>query len=203
MILGHVVTDQLKDISRTDAMLIYLKLGFTHIIPLGFDHILFILSLFLLNPRLKPIIFQATAFTVAHTITLGLAMYGLVNPPGYFIEPLIALSILFVAIENMITQKLRPTRVMVVFAFGLIHGLGFASALSELGLPRNQFFTSLITFNVGVELGQITIILLAWFIIGKWFGEKEWYRSRIVFPISGLIAAIAFFWTIQRVFFPG
>lgn len=200
---AHTSTAQLANLSRTDAILIYLKLGFTHIIPLGFDHILFIISLFLLNPKLKPILLQATAFTIAHTITLGLAMYGLVNPPSYIIEPVIALSIMFVAIENIITEKLRPTRILIVFAFGLIHGLGFANALSDLGLPQNQFFTSLITFNVGVELGQVTVILLAWFIVGKWFSEKPWYRKRIVYPVSGVIAAIALFWTIERIFFPG
>src|SRR4051812_41335030 len=127
---AHTSAEQLKNISRTDAILTYLQLGFKHIIPQGFDHILFILSLFLLNPKLKPVIWQATAFTVAHTITLGLAMYGLVKPPSYIIEPLIALSIMFVAIENIITEKLNSIRVMIVFAFGLVHGLGFANALN-------------------------------------------------------------------------
>jgi hypothetical protein len=196
---AHVVVNNL---SRTDAISLYLKLGFTHIIPLGFDHILFILSLFLLNPKLKPVIWQATAFTVAHTITLGLSMYGLITPPSHIIEPVIALSIMFVAIENIITDKLRPTRVAIVFAFGLIHGMGFASALGQLGLPRNQFLLSLITFNVGVELGQLTIILAAWFLMGKWFSTKPWYRKGIVYPVSSVIACIALFWTIQRVFFP-
>lgn len=196
---AHVVVNNL---SKTDAFYLYLQLGFTHIIPLGFDHILFILSLFLLNPSLKPVIWQATAFTVAHTITLGLSMYGLITPPGHIIEPVIALSIMFVAVENIITDKLRPTRVAIVFAFGLIHGMGFASALGQLGLPRNQFFLSLITFNLGVELGQLTIILAAWFLVGKWFSKKPWYRKRIVYPVSALIACIALFWTVQRVFFP-
>jgi len=196
---AHVVVNNL---SRTDAFYLYLQLGFTHIIPLGFDHILFILSLFLLNPNLKPVIWQATAFTVAHTITLGLSMYGLITPPSQIIEPVIALSIMFVAIENIITDKLRPTRIAIVFMFGLIHGMGFASALGQLGLPRNQFFLSLITFNIGVELGQLTIILAAWFLVGKWFSKKPWYRKRIVYPVSTVIACIALYWVIQRVFFP-
>jgi len=201
VIWAHAITD-LSKLSRTDVSLIYLKLGYTHIIPLGIDHILFVLSIFFLNPKLKPVIWQATAFTVAHSITLGLAMYGLITPPSYIIEPVIALSIFFVAIENIITDKLKPSRVLIVFGFGLIHGMGFASALTELGLPRNQFFTSLITFNLGVELGQVTIILLAWFSVGKWFGSKPWYRKRIVIPVSIVIAAIALYWTIQRIFFP-
>src|ERR1700728_4258253 len=183
---AHVVPNELENLSKTDVALIYLQLGYTHILPLGFDHILFILSLFLLNPKLKPVIWQATAFTVAHTITLGLSMYGLISPPSHIIEPIISLSIMYVALENIITDKLRPTRVAVVFMFGLIHGMGFASALSQLGLLRNQFLLSLLTFNLGVELGQLTIILAAWFLVGKWFSEKPWYRKRIVYPVSAV-----------------
>lgn len=199
---AHVTDADLSQLSGTDIALLYLKLGFTHILPLGADHILFVLSIFLLNPKLKPVIIQATTFTIAHSITLGLAMYGLVSPPAHIIEPVIALSIFFVAVENIITDKLKPTRIVIVFIFGLIHGLGFAGALSELGLPENQFFTSLLTFNIGVELGQITIILLAWILVGKWFGKKDWYRKRIVIPFSVLIAIIALYWTIQRAFYP-
>jgi hydrogenase/urease accessory protein HupE len=200
--MAHAANLDLSKLSRTDVVFIYLKLGYTHILPLGLDHILFVVSIFLLNPKLKPVIWQATAFTVAHSITLGLAMYGVITPPAYLVEPIIALSILFVALENILTDKLRPSRIAIVFAFGLIHGLGFASALSGLGLPRQEFVTAIITFNVGVELGQITIILACWFLIGKWFGSKPWYRTRIVYPLSGVIAVIALFWTIQRVFYP-
>lgn len=198
---AHVVND-LSKFSRTDVALIYLQLGFTHIIPLGLDHILFVLCLFFLNDNLKTIIWQATAFTVAHSITLGLAMYGLITPPTYIVEPIIALSIMFVAVENIISNELKPTRIFIVFVFGLIHGFGFASALTDLGLPSNQFITALLTFNAGVELGQLSVILLAWFIIGKWFHKKEWYRKRIVIPISAIIAVIALYWTIERTFFP-
>lgn len=200
---AHALDMDLSQLSKTDVALIYLQLGFTHIIPLGLDHILFVVSIFLLNPKLKPVIYQATAFTIAHSITLGLAMYNIVSPPSHIVEPVIALSIFFVAMENMLTDKLKPTRIAIVFFFGLIHGLGFAGALTELGLPRNQFFTSLITFNVGVELGQIVVILIVWLLIGKWFGEKPWYRRRIVIPLSAIIAIIALYWTIQRIFSPG
>jgi hypothetical protein len=179
----------------------YLKLGFEHIIPLGLDHILFVVCLFFLSPKLKTVVLQATAFTVAHTITLGLAMYGVISAPTYIVEPIIALSIMFLAIENIISDQLKPTRIFVVFIFGLIHGLGFASALSELGLPEDKFLLSLLTFNVGVELGQITIILLLWFLIGKWFSAKPWYKKRIVIPVSIIIAGISFYWMIERIFF--
>ena len=199
--IAHPMTDALANLSRTDVAIVYFKLGYTHIIPLGIDHILFVISIFLLNPKLKSVIWQATAFTVAHSITLGLAMYQIITPPAYIIEPVIALSIMFVAIENIITDKLKSTRILIVFIFGLIHGMGFASALTELGLPKNQFLTSLITFNVGVELGQISVILITWLLIGKWFSNKPWYRTRIVIPISSVIAIIGLYWTIERTFF--
>ena len=199
---AHVNNSALENLSRTDIFFVYLQLGFTHIIPLGFDHILFILSLFLLSPKLKTIIWQATAFTVAHSITLGLAMYGIVTAPSHIVEPIIALSIMFVALENIITDKLKSTRIIIVFAFGLIHGLGFAGVLKDLGLPQREFVNALISFNVGVELGQISIILAAWFLFGKWFNQKPWYRQRIVNPMSAVIAAIALYWTIERAFFP-
>jgi hypothetical protein len=199
---AHPADNYLETLSRSDIFAVYLQLGFTHIIPLGFDHILFILSLFLLSPKLKTIIWQATAFTIAHSITLGLAMYGVVSSPPYIVEPIIALSIMFVALENVITEKLKPTRILIVFAFGLIHGLGFAGVLKDLGLPKREFFNALVSFNLGVEMGQLAVILAAWFLFGKWFNQKQWYRARIVNPLSIGIATIALYWTIQRAFFP-
>jgi hypothetical protein len=200
---AHALDYDLSKLSKTDIAFIYLKLGFTHIIPLGFDHILFVLGLFLLSPKLKTVLWQATAFTIAHSITLGLGMYGVIRPPANIVEPVIALSILFVAIENMITDKLNRFRLLIVFSFGLIHGMGFASALKDLGLPARAFFSSLLTFNIGVELGQITVILCAYFLIGKWFGDKTWYRSRIVIPASCIIGLIACYWTYERIFLTG
>ena len=200
-LMAHPMDDALSKFSRTEVAYVYLELGFTHIIPLGLDHILFVISLFLLSPKLKVVIWQATAFTIAHSITLGLAMYSIITPPAHIIEPVIALSIMFVAIENIITDKLKTSRVIIVFMFGLIHGMGFASVLTDLGLPKDKFFTSLITFNVGVELGQISIILLAWILVGKWFSDKVWYRKRIVIPVSAIIAVIGLYWTIERTFF--
>jgi len=198
---AHPQDAYLNKLSRSDVFYIYLQLGFTHILPLGFDHILFILSLFLLSPKLKTIIWQATAFTIAHSITLGLAMYGKVQSPPHIVEPIIALSIFFVAVENIITDKLKPTRIIIVFVFGLIHGLGFAGVLNELGLPKKEFFNALISFNVGVELGQLSIILMAWFLFAKWFNKKTWYRKFVVNPISALIALVALYWTVERAFF--
>ena len=200
-VFAHVIVKELDKMSGTDAAIVYLELGYNHILPLGLDHILFVLSLFLLSPKLKPVLWQASAFTVAHSITLGLAMYHIISPPANIIEPLIALSIMYVAFENIISPRLKPSRIGVVFLFGLIHGLGFAGALGQLGLPRNAYLLSLVMFNAGVELGQLTIILLAYFLMAKWFGTKPYYRNRIVIPISAFIVVIAGFWTAQRILF--
>jgi len=193
-----VLNTDLTKLSRTEIFWTYLQLGFTHIIPLGFDHILFILSLYILEPRLKPVLLQATAFTVAHSITLGLAMYGIIRPPGSVVEPIIALSILFVALENMIIIKLSPWRLAIVFGFGLVHGMGFASALTGLGLPQKDYFGSLVCFNVGVELGQIAIIILCWLLVGRWAASRPWYRTRVVIPVSVVIGLVAAYWTMER-----
>jgi len=177
----------------------YLWLGFEHILPKGFDHILFVLSLYLLSAQLAPLLWQVTAFTVAHSVTLALSMYGVVSLPLSIVEPLIAVSIAVVAIENMLTTKLQPWRPFVVFAFGLLHGLGFAGVLTELGLPRDRYVTALISFNGGVELGQLAVILLA-LIATAWCRKRNWYHSRIVVPTSLAIASIGLYWAVQRTF---
>ncbi len=198
---AHVIDADLSRLSKSEVVFTYFKLGVTHIIPLGLDHILFVLGLFLLNPKLKSVLWQTTTFTIAHSITLGLAMYDLVPAESSVIEPLIALSIVFIAVENLVTKELNKFRLLLVFGFGLVHGLGFAGALGELGLPRNAFFSSLISFNVGVEVGQVLVILIAYFLLGKWFSEKAWYRQRVVYPMSCVIGLIAAYWTIERIFF--
>lgn len=176
----------------------YVELGFIHIVPRGLDHILFVLGLFLLSKKLRPLLMQITAFTVAHSITLAMSMYGVFSIPSAVVEPLIALSIAFVAIENMITSDLHRWRLLVVFAFGLIHGLGFASVLTSLGLPRGALATALLSFNVGVELGQLTVIALALIALG-WWRKYTWYRRFVALPASGLIASVGVIWTIERI----
>ena len=176
----------------------YGVLGFEHILPKGLDHILFVLCLFLLSTRLKPLLWQVTAFTVAHTLTLALSMYGVVSLPATIVEPLIAASIAYVAVENLFTSRLQPWRPAVVFLFGLLHGLGFAGVLQELGLPRDQFVVALVGFNVGVELGQLAVIGLAFLAVG-WFRSMPAYRVRVVIPASLLIAVVALYWTAERV----
>jgi len=198
---AHVIVGELENLSKTDAAILYLQLGFEHIVPLGLDHILFVLSLYLLSPKLKPVLLQATAFTVAHSITLGLTMYNVITPNSYWVESLIAFSILLVAVENIYSSKLRGSRIAIVFLFGLLHGMGFANALGQLGLPEKYYLTSLVLFNVGVELGQLVVILSAFLLFGKWFGDKPYYRKYIVIPLSFMIAVIAAYWTITRLFY--
>ena len=200
-VAAHDVVGELEKMSSTDAAILYGQLGFTHIIPLGFDHIFFVLSLFLLSPKLKPVLWQATAFTVAHSITLGLAMYKIITPPPAIVEPIIALSIMYVALENIFSPTLKKSRIGIVFLFGLVHGMGFANALGSVGLPQNAYLSSLVMFNVGVELGQITVILSAYFLFGKWFGNKAYYRKNMVIPLSVLITIMAGYWTVERLFF--
>jgi HupE / UreJ protein len=197
---AHPTGLDLSKLSRTAVVWEYVKLGFEHIIPKGFDHILFVLSLYLLEPRLKPVLLQATVFTVAHSITLGLASQGLIYAPPAIVEPLIALSILFVAVENMLVRKLSPWRLLIVFGFGLVHGLGFAGVLGDLGLPQKQFFSALLAFNGGVELGQVAVILLAWAVVGRWTADKSWYHARVVIPACSVIALVAGWWTVERLF---
>ena len=192
------LTRSFPRLTRTAIARQYVVLGYTHILPKGLDHILFVLGLFLLSARARPLLLQVTAFTIAHSITLGLSIYGLVSLSPRLVEPLIALSIVYVAIENLITRELKPWRIALVFMFGLLHGLGFAGVLSELGLPRDQFLTGLLTFNVGVEGGQLTVIAVAALIAAP-LTSRRWYRQRVVIPASLAIAAVGVYWTVTRI----
>jgi hydrogenase/urease accessory protein HupE len=177
----------------------YLVLGFEHILPKGLDHILFVLGIFLLSPAWRPMLLQVSTFTIAHSITLGLTIYGIVSLSPAIVEPLIALSITYVAIENLFTSTLKPWRLALVFAFGLLHGMGFAGVLSELGLPRSEFLTALVTFNLGVEAGQLAVLALALVAVGWWRrGEAGRYRRWVVQPASVAIALVGAYWTIVR-----
>ncbi len=176
----------------------YIKVGFVHIIPKGLDHILFVVGLFLLSAQLRPLLIQITTFTLAHTVTLALGIYGVVNVSASIVEPLIAASIVYVCIENIYSNQLSRWRPFVIFAFGLLHGLGFASVLGEIGLVAGSFVTGLIAFNVGVELGQLTVITICFLLVGFWFRNKPWYRKLITIPASIVIALIAIYWVLER-----
>ena len=157
------------------------------------------LALILVGGRLKTLVGVVTAFTVAHSITLALAAFGVWSPSPRIVEPAIALSIAYVAVENLTTSRLRSHRVALVFAFGLLHGLGFAGALSALALPRSQFLLALVGFNIGVEAGQIAVVALALAASAPWHRSPIQYRRFVLVPCSLAIAAIGVFWTIERV----
>lgn len=176
----------------------YVLIGFDHIVPKGLDHILFVLGLFFFSLKLRPLLYQVSAFTVAHTVTLALAILGLVRVPAAIVEPLIAASIAWIAVENILFKEMKPWRTAVVFGFGLLHGLGFASVLSDIGLNPARFVTGLIGFNVGVELGQIAVLAMAWGMLGIWFGKKPWWRARVAVPASLVIAATGAYWFVER-----
>ncbi len=186
-----------KSAARTAAQ--FVGLGFTHIVPHGLDHMLFVLGLFLLSTRLRPLMTQVTAFTLAHTVTLGLSTAGAIRLSPSIVEPLIAASIAYVAIENLCTERVRVGRLVLVFAFGLLHGLGFAGALAELGLPQGKKVLALLSFNAGVELGQLSVLLVAWFAVALPLRAKPWYRARVVVPASVAIAAVGLWWAVTRV----
>lgn len=187
--------------NRLSSALGYLRLGFTHILPNGLDHMLFVLGIYFLSRRMRSVLLQVSAFTVAHSITLGLSLYGLVQVSPAIVEPLIALSIAYVAVENIFLSDLKPWRVGLVFVFGLLHGLGFAGALRELDLPRAEFATALLGFNLGVEAGQLVVIAAAFVLVGWSCSRRDWYRSRVSTPASAGIACIAVYWTLQRVIY--
>jgi len=178
----------------------YTILGFEHIVPKGTDHILFVLGLFLLSVRLRPLLLQVTAFTLAHSITLGLTIYGAISLSPSVIEPLIALSIVAVGVENVFVKELKTRRVVIVFLFGLLHGMGFAGVLSGLGLPESDFLTALIFFNLGVEAGQLAVIATAFLLVFWLLKNPQRYRQWVVIPTSILISLIGILWTYERVF---
>jgi hydrogenase/urease accessory protein HupE len=179
----------------------YMAAGFEHILPKGLDHILFILGIFLLSTNMRTLLWQVTMFTIAHSITLGLSMNGIINLPANIVEPLIALSIAYIGIENIFARNLHKSRLFIVFAFGLLHGMGFASVLSDFGMPEDAFITALISFNIGVEFGQLAVISLAFVAVGLWFRLKTWYRKTVIIPGSLMISMIGFYWTFERIAF--
>ncbi len=183
---------------------LYVTIGVRHILPDGLDHILFVLALFLASTRARALLIQITTFTIAHTVTLGLAATGFITPSSTIVEPFIAFTIAFVAIENLLFKEMTNWRPLIVFAFGLVHGLGFAGFFGELGLPPNQFLSALIGFNIGVEIGQLSVVGLA-VVLGLLLRrrldetqENALYRRYVVVPGSALIGAVGLWWAIER-----
>ncbi|WP_413720901.1 HupE/UreJ family protein [Silicimonas sp. MF1-12-2] len=204
---GYLVSGALSDpIPRTGgtdqsagaAFADYIGVGFDHIVPKGLDHILFVLGLFFLSLHLRPLLWQVTAFTLAHTVTLALGALDIIRISPDIVEPLIAASIVYVAVENLLVRTLHPWRPAIVFGFGLLHGLGFASVLQDFGLGSSHFIPKLIGFNVGVEIGQLAVIATAFLTLAVLFGSHYWWHRRIAAPVSVAIAVIAAFWVLER-----
>jgi hypothetical protein len=176
----------------------YFHLGFEHIIPRGYDHILFILGLFFLGITWRKLVTQVAIFTLGHATTLYLSAQGIFSLPYWLVNPAIAFSIVFIALENIFRPRLNATRLVVVFFFGLVHGLGFASGLKALQLPTHEFYMGLIGFNFGVDVGQLFVLLLAFMAVG-WMRTRPWYFQRVAVPASALIACIGGVWAVQRI----
>lgn len=187
---------RLSAMSWSKKIYIFIKAGFEHIIPQGIDHILFVLGLFFSTLKLRSLILQVTAFTFAHSITLALAALGFVKLQLSVVEPLIFLSIVWVAFENTFFKKTTKWRPLVVFSFGLLHGLGFATLLTEYGLPKDNFISLLLAFNVGVEFGQLAVLLAAFMLIHLIYLRRE-YKNQLKIPASILIGCTGLFWFIE------
>ncbi len=178
----------------------YLEYGFTHVIPFGYDHVLFILTLYFFSSSLRLVLMQCTLFTLAHSVALGLTAAGIIVTNCSFIEPLIAVSIVFTAVNNIIYTKATNWRWLAIVLFGIIHGMGFAAALNNIGIPSQHFMLGLFSFNFGVEIAQLTILTLVHFFIGLPLRNEPWYRERVVLPVSVIIACIGLYWVFERFF---
>jgi hydrogenase/urease accessory protein HupE len=203
----------------------YIPVGFDHILPKGLDHILFVLGLFFLSTRLTPLLWQVTAFTLAHTITLAMAVLGLVSVPASIVEPLIAASIVYVAVENILSDRLSRWRPVIIFGFGLLHGLGFASVLGEFGLPDGKVIPALgiygtlavVFFGVGFAMKKpgFQNVMGAAAMVFFWplaalsvlcavsatrVDQLDAYRRHVAIPASAAIAAVGAYWFVERVF---
>jgi hypothetical protein len=196
----------LSQATMSQTIIEYIILGMEHIVPKGLDHILFIFGVFFFAVKLKPLLWQVTMFTLAHSLTLILASLKLVFIPASIIEPLIALSIGYVAFENIFQRQSKfhsrsnTIRYAVIFFFGLIHGLGFAFVLEDIGLPTGQLILSLLSFNIGVEIAQIGLVVLAYLLM--FYPSKQlWYQKAIQIPCSLVIGLIGIYWFFERVFF--
>ena len=175
---------------------IFIKAGFEHIIPQGLDHILFVLGLFFSSLKFRSLIIQVTAFTLAHSITLALAAVGVVKLQLSLVEPLIFLSIVWVAIENTIFKQTTKWRPLVIFGFGLLHGLGFAALLTQYGLPKANFISLLLAFNVGVELGQLAVLIMAFILVRAIF-RKSQNKNQLKIPASIIIGLVGLYWFVD------
>jgi len=204
LILDHLKTsaEYVSGSGQTPLMVLrrFIPEGIRHILN-GPDHILFLVGLLLLGGKPRQLLLVVTSFTLAHSITLSMAALNIVVPPAGIVEPAIALSIIYVGCDNLLVRKGRDVRAWIAFVFGFIHGFGFAAVLREMDLPRRALGWSLFSFNFGVEIGQIMIVLIVGSVLAAIRLRSE--RAGQVIAVAGSIAVIAAgsFWFVQRVFF--
>ena len=180
----------------------FIPAGVHHIL-IGPDHLLFLVGLLLLGGSLRQLLIVVTSFTIAHSITLSLAALNIVTPPARLIEPAIALSIVYVGADNILAKGGRDVRGWIAFTFGFIHGFGFANVLREMDLPRRALGWSLFSFNIGVEIGQIFVVVVVATTFTMLRARSEWSRRHLAFAGSIVVIAAGAFWFVRRVFFPG
>lgn len=196
---------EIYQLSLFDIVQRYIHSGIIHIVPHGLDHILFVIGLLAFSRSSHHLLLQISLFTVAHTLTLAAASLGLITLSPALVEPLIALSIAYIGVENLlrsspqITPQFTLMRGGVVFAFGLLHGLGFASVLADFGLPDTAFLASLISFNIGVELGQLIVVIPLFVLFRYILAEPKYYKIIFQVPVSVLIALTGIYWALERV----
>jgi hypothetical protein len=181
----------------TDAAGDFLWLGFAHILPHGLDHVLFVLGLFFCCREFGTLLGQVTLFTLAHSLSLGVAVMSGWEAPPRVVELVIVLSIAFVTLDNVMRQRRGRWTYMVTFVFGLVHGLGFAGVFREAAGNAREFAVALLSFNVGVELGQLVVVMAAFAVAGR-FWERAWYRRAVAVPASAVIAIVALVWAVMR-----
>jgi hydrogenase/urease accessory protein HupE len=179
----------------------FVPAGIHHIL-IGPDHLLFLIGLLLLGGTVRQLLLVVTSFTLAHSLTLSLAALNIVSPPARIIEPAIALSIVYVGADNLLAAGGRDVRAWIAFAFGFIHGFGFANVLREMDLPRRALGWSLFSFNIGVEIGQLAVVVAVAFLLGMVRARSESAGRRVAFAGSLVVIAAGAFWFVQRVFFP-
>jgi len=199
-ISSDFVLGTITEKSDLDLVLKYIYSGIVHIVPAGLDHILFVIGLLAFSLSGKALVAQISLFTVAHTLTLAMASLGWVAVPGAIVEPLIALSIAYIGIENIWRAKGRLTllRSAVVFGFGLLHGLGFASVLADFGLPSHAFVLGLLSFNIGVEIGQLMVVIPVFALLTVLRLNKYIFRQRFQVPVSLSISFVGLYWAAER-----
>ncbi|SFV69681.1 membrane protein, putative [hydrothermal vent metagenome] len=179
----------------------FISIGFQHILPKGLDHILFIIGIALLGVSWRKLLLMVSTYTIAHTITLGLSIYEIIALSPRIVEPLIAISIVYVAIENLWLKVNEKLSILIVFLFGLLHGLGFATMLSTFEMAKDKFLTTLLSFNIGVELGQIVIIISVLTLRYIYKKANINFNKFFTKPVALLIAIIGVIWTIERIFY--